>query len=531
MKTYQRHLQSTLAVGETVDRTRKPVFRSSAIFPVLQDGALTTRILFMGYWLLKRHITEVQLLVTLRGADGSILLRSSLLVDRPKAYALHLGELLARAALPTDAAFTGSVELEIYSTRDLVFPYPAFVLNYLSDDCVTTVHTAGRVYNDIDDLIENDEYQVPESGFDVLSDPDARPFVAYVNGPYAAERQRFGWTLVDAEQTEHTGTIEIRDVRPYQPVVLRLDEQLDLKGLLKGGKGCLKLRHSLRGIFPRLLCGNFRLSRPAVSITHSYYDSSSVADASAYWARTSDAMHDSSIFVPVFTAHNAYTDLVFYPIYSPSGFRIDLTFHASDGAVLGRLPDWMHVTEQAHPFKTVRLNDLIAAAVPAASRAGVTGMQMVKNWERRDRIPTRLKFGLNVGQSGQALDLPTNICFNSELGNANVVGKKGTFKWCPVLNHTRSIVAITNPSGLREYDRSAVVRMGFYREDDDASVERTVTLPPFGQHRVELPEDRELTEFLGGRPGWVTITSDNPFVRAWYFDFSDVGVVGGDHSF
>ena len=129
-------------------------------------------------------------------------------------------------------------------------------------------------------------------------------------------------------------------------------------------------------------------------------------------------------------------------------------------------------------------------------------MQMVKNWERRDRIPTRLKFGLNVGQSGQALDLPTNICFNSELGNANVVGKKGTFKWCPVLNHTRSIVAITNPSGLREYDRSAVVRMGFYREDDDASVERTEHIVAGDRRCVyRISRNGSPQEGLSRRPG------------------------------
>ena len=46
------------------------------------------------------------------------------------------------------AGFPGSLELEVFSTGDLVFPYPAFVLSYCDDEISTVVHTAGRIYND-----------------------------------------------------------------------------------------------------------------------------------------------------------------------------------------------------------------------------------------------------------------------------------------------------------------------------------------------------------------------------------------------
>ena len=40
-----------------------------------------------------------------------------------------------------DLQFVGSIELEIFSSRDMVFSFPAFVLNYVSINSSTFVHT------------------------------------------------------------------------------------------------------------------------------------------------------------------------------------------------------------------------------------------------------------------------------------------------------------------------------------------------------------------------------------------------------
>src|SRR5687768_13618455 len=117
MKTYQEHLKSTLSFGETVSSTRKPVFRSSAIFPVLQNKNFSTQILFMGYWLKKRNIPEVTILMTLRDELGGILMRKTIIVNEIKAYKLPVGSLISEIGKGEDN-FTGSVELEVFSTRD-----------------------------------------------------------------------------------------------------------------------------------------------------------------------------------------------------------------------------------------------------------------------------------------------------------------------------------------------------------------------------------------------------------------------------
>ena len=156
MKSYYQHLKSTQEFGETQNFLKKPVLRSSAMFPVIQNESFTSSIRFLGYWLLKRNILEVTLITTLRDADGKILFRKTEIINDAKAFSINLRDLLQEINNDTNN-FLGSIEAEFHTTRDMVFPYPALVLEYHNDSFNTCVHTLGRVYNDLEDIKENDE--------------------------------------------------------------------------------------------------------------------------------------------------------------------------------------------------------------------------------------------------------------------------------------------------------------------------------------------------------------------------------------
>src|SRR5262249_4845138 len=150
----------------------RPTVRSSAIFPVINDPGIHSRILFMGYWILKRNIHEILAVVNLRSLKGKLLGRQTFTISEPKTYRLELTEQLAQAGLPPDAPFSGSLEVEFFSTVNLVFPFPAVVINYYGEHFSTVVHTAQRIYNDFDDMNRNSQTQVPESGFNIYADED-----------------------------------------------------------------------------------------------------------------------------------------------------------------------------------------------------------------------------------------------------------------------------------------------------------------------------------------------------------------------
>jgi len=94
MKSYYQHLSSIREFGEKENILKKPILRSSAIFPVIHNKFYSSSIHFLGYWLLKRNIPEVTLFITLRNADGNTLSRQTQIIDSAKAFSINLDEIL-----------------------------------------------------------------------------------------------------------------------------------------------------------------------------------------------------------------------------------------------------------------------------------------------------------------------------------------------------------------------------------------------------------------------------------------------------
>ena len=221
MKSFYEHLRSRLEFGEQVQETRKPVLRSSGIFPVIKNSIYNTQILFLGYWLIKRDISEVSSLVTLRDKSGNILNREFLLITEPRSYSLELDSMLKNVS-STD--FLGSIEVEFFSTRDMLYPFPALVLNYYNNEFNTCVHTIGRIYNDIEDLTENEKFSVPETGFDIHSSNDLSSFVAFVNGPKINENGTIDYIITNSKSKKFSGTISIGKINSFETIFLKFSE-------------------------------------------------------------------------------------------------------------------------------------------------------------------------------------------------------------------------------------------------------------------------------------------------------------------
>jgi hypothetical protein len=161
----------------------------------------------------------------------------------------------------------------------------------------------------------------------------------------------------------------------------------------------------------------------------------------------------------------------------------------------------------------------------------VASVNLVCNWTTKDKIPTRVKFGLNVGKTKAITSLPSNICFAPQLGNPNVLTKKGTFRWAPFVNIGQSVIIFTNSGTLKEYTKDATIQVSFHREGDEKIMQRELTIPPNGIAKLELTKDSELADFFNGQSGWVAAQSNNPFLNGYYFDFFENGAVCADHVF
>lgn len=119
------------------------------------------------------------MLITIRDKDGSIFNRINSIIDTPKSYVFRSEDYIPEHYSPD---FIGSIEVEIFSIVDMVFPYPAFVLEYISKKGTTVVHTTGRIYNNLEDYVSNSDHNVAESGFDIYFDKQYQPFFCLSNG-------------------------------------------------------------------------------------------------------------------------------------------------------------------------------------------------------------------------------------------------------------------------------------------------------------------------------------------------------------
>ena len=177
MKSFAKHLTSTKSFGEELPINYSPTMRSSAAFPIrVEQKKIDTVVTFMGYWLLKREIKEVTAVITVRASNGNTVIAESNLINCVKSFKWSMKEMLGKSQENFDGNFLGSVEVEIFSARDMVFPYPAITLSYVSELGNTFVHTCGRIFNDLRDLEENNEQVVPETGFDIISKKEFSPY-------------------------------------------------------------------------------------------------------------------------------------------------------------------------------------------------------------------------------------------------------------------------------------------------------------------------------------------------------------------
>ena len=527
MKSFYEHLRSSHEFGEQVQNTRKPIFRSSGIFPVIKNSFYSTQILFLGYWLLKRNISEISSLVTLRDQSGNILKRNFMSITEPKSYSIDLDSMLKDNSNEDD--FLGSMEVEFFSTCDMVFPYPALVLNYFNDKFNTCVHTLGRIYNDSEDLSENEQFLVPETGFDIYSDSELTSFLAFVNGPKINDDGIINYVITNHESKKFSGQFSIGKINSFETVFIKFLKYIPkLNEILNGKSGSISLKHNFSGFYPRFLVGNMHSSFPSVSFTHSYYDCTSCVSKSDYWDRISDNYHDSSIYIPLFVDNNYYTDLIFYPNFSPSSLDLQINIYDKIGNLLQEFPNFKKIDSNESKLLKLHLNDLVKD-LNTDKQNILTAHIIVNSVEQK--IPARIKFGLNVGILNKEAKLPSNICFNLHPGNPQTENKPGSFHWFPLFNIGNTVASIGNFSPLKNYSRSSQIILNFYRETDSESIERKIEIAPFNEFRFELAGDSEIKSFLQNTNGWVTVKADNPHIQGYYFNFHSSGAVAGDHVF
>ena len=521
MIPYKKHLIIRKSSGEKIDITKKPIFRSSAIFPVINNKYIKSNITFLGYWLLKRKIPEVTLLTTLRDQKGKIIKRRSLLINKIKSFKIQISKMLDKQ----DLQFVGSIELEIFSSRDMVFSFPAFVLNYVSINSSTFVHTCGRIYNDFEDLNLNSEIKVPESGFDIIPNKNFFPYFAFVNGPQNIKKNKIKLEIINYKGKTFKKEIYFNYISALETkFVFFLNESE--KKFLNGKKGTVKIKHNLSGFFPRFICGNMKKNQSIVSLTHTYYDTSE-NNKNSYWINPDKKnLFDSIITFPIFYRKKEYTDLVLYPIYPKSNLKFDLEIYNNEGKCLDKVKSIFNIKNKLIFPANIEIKKFLNKDI--LKRNSFLFAKIIVNGD--GKLPSRLKFGLNIGKP-KKFDVPSNVCFNAQVPNKEIFNKTGTFKWCPILNHKSSLIVLSNFSYAKNGYKNSKVDIKIWREKDYKFLEKKIVINDNGSYTFDIKKNKDIKSFLSKDACWITFKSNNPFLNGYYIEDLGSGVIGADHLF
>lgn len=241
---------------------RKKFFtnRASAVFPIFFrkiDNDLF--LVWLNYWTIKNHIDINSILVNLRIYDtgGDLITRAELKLHD------HHNQVSIRDYI-SSVEFYGMVEIEIISTSNLKFVFPAISAVFRSGNYFSGVHSAGRIKG-------TDENQTPtpteETNWSCKFNDQTTPFFHYINGT-ADEVAKLTITLYSSvgETLDQVNLTE--NFSAFGSKIYWIDEFFPASKCENGtfvGVKCFN-----NSVFRRMVVGNYHKDINHLEVTHSF---------------------------------------------------------------------------------------------------------------------------------------------------------------------------------------------------------------------------------------------------------------------
>ncbi|NQY80247.1 MAG: hypothetical protein HRT47_08035 [Candidatus Caenarcaniphilales bacterium] len=432
-----------------------------------------------------------------------------------------------------DTNFLGSVEVEIFSSQDLRFSFPAVVLILKSQKFASFVHTCQRIFNTSQDQTVNHNIIDSQSGFDILPDNDLLPYIFFCNGNSSLDNTTLNCEFINNENQTFKKKINLTNLKARQVCWVDLLSKYE-KEFFNKQKGLVNIKHNIQNSYPRFIVGNYRKDKEAISITHTFYNSSNKSkDNNNYVKNYHPQMYfDYTVSVPCSfkgdSKYPLYSELVIYPLHCQFDYNYECLFFDKFGTFIAKSPvysnkegvDWSYINFRniLGSFNQMELlnTDLIA---------------QVNFSSANNEVSKRFKLGLNIGQKNKEFDIPSNICFAAFYPLENYPTQKATLRWLPLVKSRNSFFIVTNFSQFKSYSQKAQITISFWSQSKHEPIKKEITIQPNGSYWFYLNENLDIKNHLNDENGWVSISSNNYWIYTWYFTDNGSGIFGGDHGF
>jgi len=234
--------------------------RASAVFPIHFEFKENDLLLsWLNYWSIKNKLDSNSIVVNLRlyNNDGE-------LVKRAQTSLQVSNNIVSMREYIKDDVFKGMVEIEIISSLNLKFSFPAITGFYKSGSLYSCVHSAGRIRG-------SDEVQTAvkteETNWSCKFTEDITPFFHYVNGT-SNEDVCLSVTLYKSNG-ESVDTREIRELfNPFASKIYYIDQLFNNIGFEKDMFVGVKCSNDK--VFRRMVVGNYHKKSHHLEVAHSF---------------------------------------------------------------------------------------------------------------------------------------------------------------------------------------------------------------------------------------------------------------------
>ncbi|MDC1060362.1 hypothetical protein OAQ43_02600, partial [Alphaproteobacteria bacterium] len=365
--------------GDYTNLDYNPTFKASAIFFILLNKKLNSKICFLNYWKLKNKNDNLSLLYTIRDNKGHTILRNFSEINK-FTYEFDVRDILKNYNLKD---FKGTFELEFFSNQDLKYAFPAIQIFYETLNGFSSVHTNQRIFNDLTDDQNNKSLNDLQTGFDVYSDNKYFSFFTFINGPIALKNKKIKIEFYNIDNKKIIKTISFKNILPYEVLYIEINKIIG-KTFFKNNKGFCKVLSPTKNVFNRIMVGTFSKDKKYSSVTHSYYDCSKTKD---YLRNSYLEKNSYKCFLPFNMAKNINLDLVFYPIFSKTDLAVDLEIF-SKNKKRSVLKNVFKLNKSDIFLRNININQLI-------KENNLDDKAYCLNFRSKDdQLPSRFTFGM-----------------------------------------------------------------------------------------------------------------------------------------
>ena len=494
-----------------------PVFKASAIFFIILQSNINTKISFLNYWKIKNHNENVSCLYTLRDEKGKKIYRNFFFLKN-STYTLCIKSILE--SLEFNKEFIGTIEVEFNSNQDLKFAYPALDVFYETYEGVSVVHTNQRVFNDIEDSAKNISINQTQSGFDIYCDEESSSFLGLLNGPLKLVNKKLSIAFFNHKGEVLEKQIIYEKILPYEVLYINFDRFPELKNFLNNKTGFCKVNSPMENIFNRIVAGTMSKNKKRMSVTHSYYDCSDVSD----YIDTKLINKDHyNCFFPLNMIDDILLDVVFYPIFSKSNLNVTIEKIDRDGNMTTLPNSKITLGENFKSLKMVEINKHLPSEANQSDNVYFINVTSDDNL-----IPSRLPFGVNYRKKGWGSNVNLNIYnYARDL-------KKRSYLWGPALTGEKfeTIIALTNFNKKISHKEENNIQLTLYNESGKILEKKYKTHNPQSLNinvKNLIKENNiktKVNEII-----WFTIESVATSFVCMHIHKSIHGLVAADHSF